>query len=371
MSLFDKLVINLAELYCASNPETIEYFGPDHPTELLYGLFWTLLFIDQEFRNPTWRRKVTCSYFINMINHEDYGHTIYDKKVLKRMYSDIRSRPLLPAPYLITAPLYTTAGATAALANLTQQQQQTDGTSVRPVLHSRPSSFSSFASSIGLEKSFERARRWWRNEREGHNHVEEEGEDEEEPEREEDSDHVAVTLVDTSLEDGSHGDMVLPGLEGSSTLTSTMQQQPQQQPTPSTSRQLSHSLSSMFPQGQSSTTTSTMTTTTTTPQNRTLRYRFGTKSELVMNKQASVALASLSGNTTATKPLAIARFRVPNPIMNQGFAASRRRRRGWHIDGDGLDEVVRFPTPKRPSTLGSKYRVLQCAELMHELESDA
>lgn len=90
MALFDKLVCNLSELYYLSNPETKAVFAPAHAPDMLYHLFWTFLFIDQEFRNTRSRPKVTCNYFVHLLQNEGGGYPreYFDKKVLKVRVSE-------------------------------------------------------------------------------------------------------------------------------------------------------------------------------------------------------------------------------------------------------------------------------------------
>lgn len=86
ISSSDHIVWQLAKDYCRSNPGTSRAFGPytENPAELLYNLFWTLLFIDQEFRNPRIRRKVSCSYFVRLVRSEGgYPRNVFGKRVLK------------------------------------------------------------------------------------------------------------------------------------------------------------------------------------------------------------------------------------------------------------------------------------------------
>lgn len=54
-------------------------------------------------------------------------------------------------------------------------------------------------------------------------------------------------------------------------------------------------------------------------------------------------------------------------ILTRGFTAIPY---GWHAEGDGLDKVVRFPQATKPSTLGSRFTVLQFADLMVGQEPD-
>ena len=85
MTLFDKLVCELSQLYYHSNPDTEEVFAPSYAPDMLYHLFWTFLFIDQEFRHPNSRPKVTCAYFIRLLQNEGGGYPrkYFSKKVLK------------------------------------------------------------------------------------------------------------------------------------------------------------------------------------------------------------------------------------------------------------------------------------------------
>ncbi|KAF9087155.1 hypothetical protein BGX23_008321 [Mortierella sp. AD031] len=85
MALFDKLVCDLSQLYYHSNPETKDVFAPAHAPDMLYHLFWTFLFIDQKFRHPKARPKVTCAYFVRLLQNEGGGYPrkYFDKKVLK------------------------------------------------------------------------------------------------------------------------------------------------------------------------------------------------------------------------------------------------------------------------------------------------
>lgn len=85
MAVFDRLVSNLSEVYFHSNPETKQVFAPAHAPDLLYNLIWTLLFIDQEFRNPRAQSKVTCRYFVRLMQREGSGYPLefFDKRALK------------------------------------------------------------------------------------------------------------------------------------------------------------------------------------------------------------------------------------------------------------------------------------------------
>lgn len=76
-----------------------------------------------------------------------------------------------------------------------------------------------------------------------------------------------------------------------------------------------------------------------------IRSMFGGKSNLSINKSEGFA----------------------SVILTRGFTAIPY---GWHAEGDGLDKVVRFPQATKPSTLGSKFAVLQSSDLMVEQELD-
>ncbi|KAF9300108.1 hypothetical protein BGZ74_008294 [Mortierella antarctica] len=210
MAVFDKLVSNLSEVYYHSNPVTKQVFAPAHAPDLLYNLIWTFLFIDQEFRNPRAQPKVTCRYFVRLMQREGAGYPLeyFDKRVLKIIYHDIRSQPLLPTPHIIRA-LNTGLG---------------------------------------------------------------------------------------SNEEHNEG----PEVEDTEGSTSTLS----------------------------------------------VRSMFGKSDSCVNQSEDSV--------TTST-------------IMTRGFTTIPH---GWHIEGDGLDKVVRFPPATKPSTLGSKFIVLQSADLMVDQEPD-
>ncbi|KAG0356589.1 hypothetical protein BGZ54_000687 [Gamsiella multidivaricata] len=339
MSLFDKLICNLSELYYYSNPETKEVFAPAYAPDMLYHLFWTFLFIDQEFRNPRSRPKVSCSYFVRLLQSEGGGYPqeYFDKKVLKNIYNDIRSRPLLPAPHLIRAVQETDSSHT----NQPAPAAGWRGSSSKPTLDQRQSPF------LKLDESLRRVRRWWKKAR-----------DEGEPSL---GLSGAATVQDGNAGQGYNSlptsqpipldskDSANPRTSGISpqhhTLaprdTSTLQPVPllstpsSSTPTPqNTSCQITHLSSVIFLQGTAS-------------QNRaSLRSQLGTESELSIHKDQH----------------------VPSPIMNRGFTTVMH---GWHPEGDGLDNVIRFPKPTRSSTLGSQHHILQCSELMREMDLDS
>ncbi|GJJ73258.1 hypothetical protein EMPS_05616 [Entomortierella parvispora] len=417
MALFDKLVCNLSELYYLSNPETKAVFAPAHAPDMLYHLFWTFLFIDQEFRNTRSRPKVTCNYFVHLLQNEGGGYPreYFDKKVLKSIYNDIKARPLLPAPHLIRAfqdvdgPISQTNNTTAgdppdggSLARTgngnrdghhqpIQQSSSSSSTASRPGVHSRQSSLMDIASSIRYE-SFGRLRRWWRHVRE-------------------DADqnqigwvsHLETPFSSTSTIQARHP----PTATASTSSTGALQNQLQQQgatdsavamaSSPSSSISfttsvahplstelttssttssssssasvanppplLQHSASSTFPAGSISSATSSL-----------LRSRSGAQSDMSFGPSSSKALPlqSHSSRILHTHRSHINSGHAEGSalsggILSQGFT---RVPWGWHPQGDGLDEVVLFPKPKKASTLGAEHQILQYSTLMLEMETD-
>lgn len=100
MAVFDKLVSNLAEVYYHSNPEAKQVFTPGHLPDLLYNLIWIFLFIDQEFRNPRAQPKVTCRYFVRLMQREGTGYPLecFDKRVLKVRHVCRDQIPIMNCP---------------------------------------------------------------------------------------------------------------------------------------------------------------------------------------------------------------------------------------------------------------------------------
>ncbi|KAF9324605.1 hypothetical protein BG006_000387 [Podila minutissima] len=96
MAVFDKLVSNLSEVYYHSNPVIKQVFAPAHAPDLLYNLIWTFFFIDQEFRNPRAQPKVTCRYFVRLMQREGAGYPLeyFDKRVLKGSTSTLPVRSM-------------------------------------------------------------------------------------------------------------------------------------------------------------------------------------------------------------------------------------------------------------------------------------
>ncbi|KFH65751.1 hypothetical protein MVEG_07855 [Podila verticillata NRRL 6337] len=304
MVVFDRLVSNLADVYYHSNPEAKQVLASEHPPDLLYSLIWTLIFIDQNFRDPRPQSKVTCRYFVRLMQREGAGYPLecFDKRVLKNIYNDIRSRPLLPAPHMIRA----------QNAELGSNEEQNEGheddddaqAQGPPPNRSRQLSSGSFMNlgSITLNASFKRVSRWWRNARE-------------------DSGNEPPS--------GSTSQLELPSLlsdpvSSEEIVSNTL--------VPSSQRSLLSS-SSTFPQGSTSISAFS------------IRSMFGSISNLSINR--SDGFASM--------------------ILTRGFTAIPY---GWHAEGDGLDNVVRFPQATKPSTLGSKFAVLQFADLMVGQEPD-
>ncbi|KAG0040393.1 hypothetical protein BGZ82_003118 [Podila clonocystis] len=309
MAVFDKLVSNLSEVYYHSNPETKQVFAPAHAPDLLYNLIWTFLFIDQESRNPRAQPKVTCKYFVRQMQREGAGYPLeyFDKRVLKNIYNDIRSQPLLPAPHMIRG-LNTGLGSNEEHnegpddEDTRVQGQRHTGTSPSPPRSRQLSSgsFMNLAGSIKLA-SFKRISRWW-------GRVRDESESENQT--------------------GSTSQLELPRLS-SGRLSSEVIDTATLAPGVVPERPLL-SLSA-FPQGSTS--------------SLSLRSMFG-KSDL------SISHSEGSGSPS---------------ILNIGFTTVPH---GWHVDGDGLDKVVRFAPATKPSTLGCKFIVLQSADLMVGHEPD-
>ncbi|KAF9319131.1 hypothetical protein BG003_009830 [Podila horticola] len=307
MAVFDRLVSNLSEVYFHSNPETKQVFAPAHAPDLLYNLIWTLLFIDQEFRNPRAQSKVTCRYFVRLMQREGSGYPLefFDKRALKNIYNDIRSQPLLPAPHMIKA-LDTGSNEenSEGLEDENAQLQERGYiTETSPPPRSRQLSSGSFMNLAGSIKlaSFKRVLRWWRS-------VRDESENE--------------------FQTGSTSQLELPSLPSgplsSDGIDTTV-------PAPSLVCPERLSSSSTFPQGSTSTLI--------------VRPMFG-KSEMSINKSEGSGSAS---------------------TMTRGFTTVSH---GWHIEGDGLDMAVRFPQATKPSSLGSKFVVLRSADLMVDQELD-
>ncbi|KAF9358378.1 hypothetical protein BGX26_001903 [Mortierella sp. AD094] len=313
MAIFDKLVCNLSELYYHSNPETKEVFAPAYAPDMLYHLFWTFLFIDQEFRNPRARPKVTCNYFVRLLQNEGGGYPreFFDKRALKNIYNDIRSRPLLPAPHLIRA----LQGAEGPSGN-EDENTSSRARDTRPAMHQRQSSFMNLANSIKLEEPFKRVRRWWKNARE-------EGK------------RNQVGWVSHFDSSGLHSSD--DSQQDAADTTEPTSHQSETSSSPSNSLRVP-SGPPISLQGISS-------------PGRSLRSRFGARSDLALNK------SNLDGGASHLR----------SPVMNQGFTTVTY---DWHPEGDGLDNVVCFPKAKRPSALGAQHQILKCSELMLEMDTE-
>ncbi|KAG0238922.1 hypothetical protein BGW42_000083 [Actinomortierella wolfii] len=130
--VFDKLLWNLAEVYYYSNPDTKAIFAPQYPPDMLYHLFWTFLFVDQEFRNPRTKSKVNSAYYIRLLQGEGCGYPKqhFHKKVFKSLQALGDGHGGL-------------GGATAS-----------------------SSLFMRFSGSLRIDDSLRRIRRWWRSMRE-------------------------------------------------------------------------------------------------------------------------------------------------------------------------------------------------------------
>ncbi|KAG0082484.1 hypothetical protein BGZ93_002413 [Podila epicladia] len=304
-------ISNLSEVYCHSNPETKQAFAPAHAPDLLYNLIWTFLFIDQEFRNPRAQPKVTCRYFVRLMQREGAGYPLeyFDKRVLKNIYHDIRSQPLLPAPHMIRA-LNTGLGSNedhneGLEIEDTEVQELEHNFGTSQPLRSRQLSSGSFINLAGSIKfkSFKRVSQWWRS-------VRDEGETE----------HRRST---SQLELSSR-----PSGQLLSEMIATDVPVP---PSVCPVRPLLLS-SSIFPQGSTSMVS--------------IRSIFGKLDSSINRSEGSVTIST---------------------IMTGGFTTIPH---GWHIEGDGLDKVVRFPLATKPSTLGRKFTVLHSADLMADHEPD-
>ncbi|KAF9183823.1 hypothetical protein BGZ51_003733 [Haplosporangium sp. Z 767] len=293
MALLDKLVCNLSELYYHSNPETKQVFAPAHAPDMLYHLFWTFLFIDQDVRHPSLRPKVTCNYFIRLLQKEGaYPREYFDKRVLQRIYNDIVSRPLLPAPHLILALQDVDRAITA------ESQETADlnvGSERRSTNHRQLSFFKNLLNPIKME-TFKKIRQWFLKSI-----------------REENSQGRVIWNSQDSLimphVENLQGDPIQT--DSSDDLTSTS-------PSPSPSArislygpcQLSQSRSSTFP-----------------------RKSPGLHRSINLNKSA----ATLERKTNGIAPAC--------SILRHGFTTVAP---GWHLEGDGLDHIVRFPKLKNP-----------------------
>ncbi|KAF9147240.1 hypothetical protein BG015_011147 [Linnemannia schmuckeri] len=369
MTLFDKHVCDLSQLYYHSNPDTKEVFAPAHAPDMLYHLFWTFLFIDQEFRHPKARSKVTCAYFVRLLQNEGGGYPrkYFDKNVLKSIYNDIRSRPLLPAPHLIRAlqdveGLFPNTTGHITPAGRHPTPLTSNGSSTQPTTaHSRQSSFISLASSLRLEESIRRIRHWWGNIRnEGDqnqvgwvSHVDtpviltaasESGTDGSLPEvRDETRPAESIQLSATSgpslLPTSSSSSSIAPlssTISLKASLTTATSSSPLTQTTSTTDTRQRLSRSSTFPQGAAQ------------PLGRTLRMKFANKSDLPL------AYSNHDGQKDSNNNQRWA-------VMNQGYTSVSY---GWHAEGDGLDCVVKFPKPSKPSNPVERGQLIRCASVL-------
>ncbi|KAJ1976574.1 Cytohesin-1 [Dimargaris verticillata] len=94
MALLDDIIYDLAQEYCRCNPEVRHQFGPDRPVDEVYSLLWTFIFMDREFRNPAVRRKISCQYFVKLVQGS-YNQEVYTKPVLKAIFREIKAKPIL------------------------------------------------------------------------------------------------------------------------------------------------------------------------------------------------------------------------------------------------------------------------------------
>lgn len=274
--------------------------------------------------------------------------------------------------------------------------------------HSRQSSILDFASSIRHE-SFGRLRRWWRNVREdvdqnpvgwvSHLETPSWSSSSSSSSSAQQLSHRGLTNTATlsmtttmpttqsqqHQQDGTDS-VVATALSSSSTLSiwSSAVQQQQQQPlstelvtsstilstTSSSSSSsssstnhppqvplLQHSVSSTFPTGNVSIASNG-------------RLRFGAQSDLSLvapSKKLATTNSSGSAPLLMAHPPFPPRTSASMLLLTQGFTNVPI---GWHPQGDGLDDIVNFPKPKKASTLGVEHQILQCSALLLEMESD-
>ncbi|KAF9283494.1 hypothetical protein BGZ88_010452 [Linnemannia elongata] len=370
MTLFDKHVCDLSQLYYHSNPDTKEVFAPAHAPDMLYHLFWTFLFIDQEFRHPKARPKVTCAYFVRLLRNEGGGYPrkYFDKKVLKNIYNDIRSQPLLPAPHLIRAlqdvegPFSNTTGENIPAGGL-PTPPATNSSGTRPtVTRSRQSSFKNLAGSLRFEESIRRIQQWWRT-------VRDEG----------DQNQVGwVSHVDppvaptTAAEAGTYGPLpeagddngaiestqlsIISGLpllptpsySSNSTASSTTTNSLQSSSIATTSLSLSSQTTSITDTRQRLSCSSTFPHGSLPTLDQSNRMKFGSKSD--MNLGHTNHGGQKDGNS-----------RQRWAVMNQGYTTVSN---GWRAEGDGLDRVVRFPKPIKSSAPIDRGQLIRCASVL-------
>ncbi|KAJ1960693.1 hypothetical protein IWQ62_004132 [Dispira parvispora] len=93
MKTLDDIIYDLSEEYYRGNPDLKAKFHPDDPIRAIYFLLWTFLYIDREFRNPAVKPKVSCEYFIKLVqrNYQKF----YTSATLKNIYKDIKHLPIL------------------------------------------------------------------------------------------------------------------------------------------------------------------------------------------------------------------------------------------------------------------------------------
>ena len=212
-----------------------------------------------------------------------------------------------------------------------------NGNSDRPTIRMRHSSFMGLANSMKLEEPFKRIRRWWKSARE------EQGERNQLSQMSSQLDTLGIASEGDGDQDLSAptDDLEGIGTETAPSSSSSPRYREDSPPPPPSSLppgRLPRSNSSILPQGVSS----------TAP--RSFRSRFGATSDPDLNKRAM--------ETTN---------HVPSLILTRGFTTIPH---GWLPEGDGLDQLIRFPKPKRPSTLGPDFHILQSSDLMSEVDTD-
>ncbi|KAG0232270.1 hypothetical protein BGW41_001913 [Actinomortierella wolfii] len=308
--VFDKLLWNLAEVYYYSNPDTKAIFAPQYPPDMLYHLFWTFLFVDQEFRNPRTKSKVNSAYYIRLLQGEGCGYPKqhFHKKVFKNIFNDIRAKPLLPSPHLIQS-----------------LQALGDGHGGLGGATASSSLFMRFSGSLRIDDSLRRIRRWWRSMRE----------------------------IGSQINSG-------PALEGSGSSTSTINAMTR--------------VSNFSNGGTCSSQDTSEVLRVSDIDSRLLDPKDLTKSSLSGSHQDSCGSRStLSSpalhrsslfNGSGSKSDVSTHHQHHLPFMNDGFTSVGF---GWHPDGDGLDGVVKLPFSEKPSRLGDQHQIMKAASFVAEI----
>ncbi|KAF9161291.1 hypothetical protein DFQ26_004692 [Actinomortierella ambigua] len=325
---FDKLLWNLAEVYYHSNPETKAIFAPQYPPDMLYHLFWTFLFVDQEFRNPRTKSKVNSGYYIRLLQGEGctYPKPHFHKKVFKNIFNNIRAKPLLPTPHLIQTLQVLGEGHGGGAAALN-------------------SLFMRFSGSLRIEDSLRKVRQWWRNMRE-----------------------IGAQISSTSMPPSTSSSLdVGGGGGGGGGSTATMASSTG---TLFDTKDSSRTFDVDTPLFESNDFSQMPVFTSYHPQQQ-QHHETGSRSTL--SSPALHRYSLFGGSASGSRSDACLHqhhshyhntylYQHP-PFMNLGFTSVRF---GWHPEGDGLDNVVRLPFSEEPSRLGDQHRVLQASSIVTE-----